>query len=65
MKFKAKNLNNPEQFIPEMNLYGGANWFDLDKKVLYVLIKGSEAIDIRMVPVVQVSNHTIIFINIY
>ena len=56
MKYKANNKNEPEKFIPERSLYSGANWFDLDKKLLYILIKGSEPIDVRMVPVVQVSH---------
>ena len=62
LNFYPKDKNQPEKYMPEMYHHGGANWFDHDLQLLYVVIKGSEPIDIRMVPVVQVSL-TINFIN--
>ena len=53
MKFRAKQAG--QSFIPEMHeKFSGANYFDLDTKLLYIVIGGSEAVDVRMVPVVQV-----------
>ena len=53
MKFHAKKTG--QSFIPEMHeKFSGANYFDLDTKLLYIVIGGSEAVDVRMVPVVQV-----------
>jgi len=40
--------------MPEMYQHGGSNWFDNELQLLYVVVKGNEPIDIRMVPVVQV-----------
>ena len=54
LNFYPKDKNQPEKYMPEMYHHGGANWFDHDLQLLYVVIKGSEPIDIRMVPVVQV-----------
>ena len=51
-----KDPNNPTKFIPTLNENPGLNYFDDDEKLVYVLLKGSEPIDLRMTSVVQVNN---------
>uniref|UniRef100_A0A7M5XJA2 G8 domain-containing protein n=2 Tax=Clytia hemisphaerica TaxID=252671 RepID=A0A7M5XJA2_9CNID len=48
-----KNPNNPDEFKPTMSSYNGANWFDDDTQLLYVIIKGDEPVELKVQPVIQ------------
>lgn len=50
-----KDPNNPDRFKPSMDGYNAGNWFDSDSKLLYLVIKGDESIDIITTPVIQVN----------
>ena len=54
LKFKAKDRTNPTKFVPSVNADPGTNWFDIDTNLIYIVVKGTEPIDIRTTPVVQV-----------
>ena len=58
LKFKAKDRTNPTKFIPSVNADAGTNWFDIDTNLIYIVVTGTEPIDIRTTPVVQV-NYTV------
>ena len=59
MKFLSKDDSNPTKFHPQLDSYYAANWFDLDTNLLYIVIKGSEPVDIITTPVIQVG------VNVY
>ncbi|XP_078617867.1 fibrocystin-L-like isoform X2 [Branchiostoma floridae x Branchiostoma japonicum] len=46
---------SPGQYIPAMNAASGSNYFDDDKKMLYITIRGTTPIDIVTMPVLKVS----------
>ncbi|XP_057684607.1 fibrocystin-L-like [Corythoichthys intestinalis] len=43
------------QYVPEMNSSLGSNFFDKDSKMVKVLLRGSEAVEIHMTPLIIVS----------
>ena len=51
---KKPSLPN-DQFEPKLSSFSGANYFDRDTNLLYIVVRGSEPIDIRTTPVIQVS----------
>lgn len=53
--YKQKDPSLPDdQFEPSLTSIGGANYYDRDKQLLYVVVRGSAAVDIRTAPVIQV-----------
>jgi hypothetical protein len=50
---KDPNLPN-DQFEPQLSSFSGANYWDRDTNLLYVIVRGSQPIDIRTTPVIQV-----------
>jgi len=53
--YKKKDPNLPDdQFEPTLTSYSGANFYDRESQLLYVVVKGNVAVDIRTAPVVQV-----------
>ena len=54
---KRKDPNLPsDQFEPQLSSFSGANYWDRDTNLLYVIVRGSEPVDIRTTPVIQVSS---------
>ena len=49
-----KDPDAPEKWKPTLESYNGANWFDDDAQLLYVVIKGEEPIELLVQPVLQV-----------
>jgi len=49
-----KDASDPTKYIPQMDGYNAANWFDDDTQLLYVVIKGSDPIELKVQPVIQV-----------
>ena len=58
---KPKDKDKPNEYKPSVEekdnkwTYNGANWFDDDTQLLYVLIKGSDPIELKVQPVIQVN----------
>ena len=53
--YKKKDPNLPDdQFEPALTSNSGANYYDRESQLLYVMVKGNVAVDIRTAPVVQV-----------
>lgn len=53
--YKKKDPNLPDdQFEPTLSSISGANYYDRESQLLYVVVKGNVAVDIRTAPVVQV-----------
>ncbi len=53
--YKKKDPKLPDdQFEPELSSISGANYYDRESQLLYVVVKGNVAVDIRTAPVVQV-----------
>ena len=53
--YKKKDPNLPnDQFEPTLTSNSGANYYDRESQLLYVVVKGNVAVDIRTAPVVQV-----------
>lgn len=53
--YKQKDPSLPDdQFEPSLSSIGGANYYDRDKQLLYVVVRGSAAVDIWTAPVIQV-----------
>lgn len=53
--FLSKDLENPDKYKPKLSDYNAANWFDLDASLLYILIRGTDPVDVIQAPVVQVT----------
>lgn len=53
-KLLPKDPKNPTKFQPSTSGYPAGNWFDVDTNMLWIVVKGGEAIDIRTMPVIQV-----------
>jgi len=53
--YKKKDPNLPDdQFEPPLTSNSGANYYDRESQLFYVVVKGNVAVDIRTAPVVQV-----------
>lgn len=53
--YKNKDPSLPDdQFEPPLNSISGANYYERESQLLYVVVKGSVAVDIRTAPVIQV-----------
>ena len=53
--YKQKDASLPDnQFEPPLSSISGANYYDRDSHLLYVVVKGSVAVDIKTAPVIQV-----------
>ena len=53
--YKKKDPTLPDdQFEPTLNSISGANYYERKSQLLYVVVKGSVAVDIRTAPVIQV-----------
>lgn len=53
--YKKKDPNLPDdQFEPTLSSISGANYYERKSQLLYVVVKGSVAVDIRTAPVIQV-----------
>ena len=53
--YKRKDPKLPDdQFEPAVGSISGANYYDRESQLLYVVVKGSVAVDIRTAPVVEV-----------
>lgn len=50
-------LKPADQYVPTLSGNPGLNWFDSKEKVLYVVVKGPDFIEIRTTNVIQVCNH--------
>ena len=44
-----------DYFVPPLTSIGGANYFDRDLATLFVVVRGSIPVEIRVMPVVQVT----------
>ena len=62
LKRKDPNLPN-DQFEPQLSSFSGANYWDRDTNLLYVVVRGSEPVDIRTTPVIQVFSFIYLYIN--
>ena len=52
---KEKDPKLPDdQFEPPLSSISGANYYDRKSQLLYVVVKGNVALDIRTAPVIQV-----------
>lgn len=49
-----------DYFVPQLTSYNGANYFDRKLSTLYVILRGSTPVDIRVMPVVQVSSYSLL-----
>ena len=45
-----------DQYIPKLDGNPGLNYFDSTEKILYVVMKGSEFVEIRTTSIIQVWN---------
>lgn len=54
MEYHPADPNAPDKYVPEISGYAAGNWFDEIKKLLYIVVKGSEPIKIVTVPIIQV-----------
>lgn len=61
----SKDQSNPDKFKPPLTAHSGANWFDPDLNMLWIVIKGDVEIDIRTTAVVQVSLIKVNFPRLY
>ena len=53
--YKKKNPNLPDdQFEPLLSSINGANYYERESQLLYVVVRGNVAVDIRTAPVIQV-----------
>lgn len=53
--YKEKDPKLPDdQFEPPLSSISGANYYDRKSQLLYVVVKGNVALDIRTAPVIQV-----------
>ena len=43
-----------DYFVPPLTSHSGANYFDRSLSTLFVIVRGSEPVDIRVMPVIQV-----------
>ena len=44
-----------DYFVPPLTSIGGANYYDRDRATLFVVVRGSVPVEIRVMPVVQVT----------
>ena len=44
-----------DYFVPPLTSPSGANYFDRDLATLFVVVRGSDPVEIRVMPVVQVT----------
>ena len=55
--FRDRKPSDPvDLYIPDVSGMSGANWFDMDTNLLYVVVKGDDVIDLVEAPFVQVNN---------
>ena len=53
--YKKRNPNLPDdQFEPQISSVSGTNYYDRESQLLYVVVKGNVAVDVRTAPVIQV-----------
>lgn len=53
--YKKKDHSLPDdQFEPSLSSISGANYYERESQLLYVVVKGNIAVDIRTAPVIQV-----------
>ena len=53
--YKKKDPSLPDdQFEPSLRSITGANYYERESQLLYVVVKGNIAVDIRTAPVIQV-----------
>lgn len=53
--YKKRNPNLPDdQFQPQISSVSGTNYYDRESQLLYVVVKGNVAVDVRTAPVIQV-----------
>ena len=53
--YKKKDPSLPDdQFEPSLSSISGANYYERESQLLYVVVKGNIAVDIRTAPVIQV-----------
>ena len=53
--YKTKDPSLPDdQFEPRLGSISGVNYYERESQLLYVVVKGSVAVDIRTAPVIQV-----------
>ena len=43
------------QYVPTCSGNSGLNYFDPDEKLIYIVVKGPESVEIRMTAVIQVN----------
>ena len=43
-----------DYFYPPLTSYSGSNYFDREKSTLFLVVRGSEPVEIRTVPAIQV-----------
>ncbi|CAL8293184.1 unnamed protein product [Merluccius merluccius] len=53
--YTLKEPGFPDEYVPEMTFELGSNFFDPDSKMLTVLVRGSEPVEIRMSPLLVIA----------
>ncbi|XP_059206673.1 fibrocystin-L-like isoform X1 [Centropristis striata] len=53
--YTLKEPFTPDQYVPLLNASAGTNYFDQDNKMLKVVLRGSEPVEIRTSPVLFIS----------
>ena len=54
LEYYPVDESKPDKFVPSLSGYAGGNWFDEERKLLYVVVKGSEPYKIVTVPIIKV-----------
>ena len=54
LEYLEPDAATPDQYKPEVSGMSGSNWFDAEKNLLFVVVKGDDVIDLVEVPFVQV-----------
>ena len=54
LEYYPADESKPDKFVPSLSGYAGGNWFDEERKLLYVVVKGSEPYKIVTVPIIKV-----------
>ena len=54
LEYYPADESKPDKFVPSISGYAGGNWFDEKRKLLYVVVKGSEPYKIVTVPIIKV-----------
>nr|XP_047143668.1 fibrocystin-L-like isoform X2 [Hydra vulgaris] len=53
--YMPKDRSNPLKYVPSITSNLGSNWFDSDTQLLWVVLRGSDYVDINMAQTIQLS----------